>query len=96
MKICMVHNEYGIFTGEESVVYNICHLLEGRGHTVIRFFRSSTEIPKMRLGKARAFYQNAIFLGRQRLRSDYWPLNYTKYKEYPEAMIDLIRTSEDT
>jgi len=55
MKICMVHNEYGIFSGEECVVYNICHLLEGRGHTVIKFFRSSTEIPKMRLGKARAF-----------------------------------------
>ena len=56
MRILMIHNEYGIFTGEEAVVYSISELLRERGHAVSMFTRSSTEIPKMRLGKVRAFF----------------------------------------
>jgi glycosyltransferase involved in cell wall biosynthesis len=56
MKILIVHNEYGIFTGEEAVVYDVSKLLRERGHAVTMFTRSSTEIPKMRLGRIRAFF----------------------------------------
>jgi glycosyltransferase involved in cell wall biosynthesis len=56
MKICMVHNEYGSFGGEEAMLEGICRLLMERGHEVLRFTRSSAEIPKMRLGKVRAFF----------------------------------------
>lgn len=55
MKICMVYNEYGKFSGEEAVVHNVCRLLDERGHTVVKFLRSSAEIPNMRFGKMRAF-----------------------------------------
>ena len=52
----MVHNEYGIFTGEEAAVENISRLLAEKGHDVIRFARSSAEIPNMHFGKIRAFF----------------------------------------
>lgn len=55
MNICIVHNAYGIFTGEEAAVYSIIDLLKQQGHNVITFMRSSTEIPDMRFGKLKAF-----------------------------------------
>jgi glycosyltransferase involved in cell wall biosynthesis len=55
LKILLVHNEYGIFTGEEAVVRDIGRLLEAHGHTVISFSRSSKEIPRLFLGNLRAF-----------------------------------------
>lgn len=55
MKICIVHNAYGIFTGEEAAVYGIIDLLKQQGHDVITFIRSSTEIPNMRFGKIKTF-----------------------------------------
>lgn len=55
MKILMVHNEYGIFTGEEAVVQGLLRLLGSRRHEIIPFIRSSTEIPHMRFGKLKAF-----------------------------------------
>jgi len=36
--------------------------------------------------KAISFYENAIILGSHRLREDQWPMQITKYKEYPEEM----------
>jgi glycosyltransferase involved in cell wall biosynthesis len=36
--------------------------------------------------KAYAFYDNAIFLGRKRLKSDLWPMEISKYSDYPEEM----------
>jgi tetratricopeptide (TPR) repeat protein len=38
--------------------------------------------------KAKSFYENAIILGGKRLRSDEWPLEVSKYKDYPQKMID--------
>lgn len=38
--------------------------------------------------KARYFYENAIILGSRRLRDDDWPLEISKYKAYPEKMIE--------
>lgn len=36
--------------------------------------------------KAKDFYDNAIELGSMRLKTDNWPLEVNKYKEYPEEM----------
>lgn len=46
--------------------------------------------------KATEFYQNAIILGSQRLQSDRWPLDISKYKTHPTNVIENIKktTSE--
>jgi glycosyltransferase involved in cell wall biosynthesis len=36
--------------------------------------------------KAIGFYENALFLGSQRLKDDPWPMEIKKYKEYPQKM----------
>lgn len=38
--------------------------------------------------KARSFYENAIFLGSRRLKNDGLPIQISKYKQYPEKMIE--------
>jgi len=55
MKVAIVHNNYGKYSGEEAVVSGQKKLLEDNGHTVCAFERSSAEIPKMFLGQLRAF-----------------------------------------
>jgi len=55
LKICLVHNAYGKVSGEEVVVEGLATLLAARGHTVLRFSRSSEEIPGKFLGSAQAF-----------------------------------------
>jgi len=37
---------------------------------------------------AKDFYKNAMFLGNRRLQNDKWPMDISKYKEYPERMIE--------
>ena len=54
MKVCLSHNWYGRFSGEEAVVEGLAELLHAHGHEVFRFLRSSAEIPNTRLGKVRA------------------------------------------
>lgn len=56
MRVVIVHNEYGKFSGEEAVVRGQANLLQSKGHKVSRFTRSSVEIPNMFLGNARAFF----------------------------------------
>jgi glycosyltransferase involved in cell wall biosynthesis len=56
MRICIVHNQYGRFSGEEAVVQFVQHLLLDHGHEVSLLIRSSEEIPGMWLGKSRAFF----------------------------------------
>jgi glycosyltransferase involved in cell wall biosynthesis len=46
---------YGKFSGEEAVVHAQKYLLSLNGVTVSQYFRSSTEIDEIALGKARAF-----------------------------------------
>jgi glycosyltransferase involved in cell wall biosynthesis len=60
VKILLVHNEYGKFSGEEVVVENLSQLLNENGHEVVYFRRSSAEIPQMFLGNTRAFL-NGIY-----------------------------------
>lgn len=38
--------------------------------------------------KALCFYENAILLGNRRLKNDGWPMEISKYKSYPEKMIE--------
>lgn len=56
MKICLVHNAYGVFSGEESVVQNQLALLATEGHPTCTFFRQSSDIQSMFLGPLRAFF----------------------------------------
>jgi len=56
LKIWVVHNSYGKFSGEEAVVQNTVSLLRRRNNRVLLFTRSSAEIENMHLGKIRAFF----------------------------------------
>lgn len=56
MKICIVHNEYGKFSGEEAVVQNQITLLEENGHQICNYTRSSAELDLLLLGQVRAFF----------------------------------------
>ena len=55
MRILVVHNRYGKFSGEESVVDAQVKLLVDDDHEVMRFERSSTEIRSV-YGKIKAFF----------------------------------------
>jgi glycosyltransferase involved in cell wall biosynthesis len=70
MKILLIHNEYGVFSGEEAVVKDMQQLLEVRGHSVIPFFRNSATIPRMPFGRMRAFFGGIYnpFLERRLMR----------------------------
>ena len=56
MRIAIVHNQYGKFSGEEAVVRDQAALLRSRGHEVEFFLRSSTELMQMHWGAAKAFF----------------------------------------
>ena len=56
MKILLIHNKYGKFSGEEAVVESQLEMLKANGHKVITYYRSSEEIPDMKYGKIRAFF----------------------------------------
>lgn len=56
MKILIIHNKYGKFSGEEAVVETKIALLKANGHEVLTYIRSSEEIENMPLGKVRAFF----------------------------------------
>lgn len=56
MKVLLIHNEYGKYCGEEAVVDRMERMLSANGHIVRKYTRSSAEIPKMLLGKVRAFF----------------------------------------
>lgn len=69
MVTCVVHNEYGGFSGEEAVVKALVRLLSARGHSVVPFARRSAEIGSMRLGKTRAFFSGVYsWSARRRMR----------------------------
>lgn len=38
--------------------------------------------------KSKSFYENALILGDKRLKDDGWPLEISKYKDYPKKMIE--------
>jgi len=56
MRVAIVHNAYGKPSGEETAIETQAALLQARGHSVVRFQRSSAEIETMMFGNARAFF----------------------------------------
>ena len=56
MKILLIHNKYGKFSGEEAVVESQIKLLRANGHHVITYFRSSAELEDMPNAKLKAFF----------------------------------------
>jgi glycosyltransferase involved in cell wall biosynthesis len=56
LRICLVHNSYGKFSGEEAVVHGLVELLRSNGHEVVELIRSSDELKTMFLGPVRAFF----------------------------------------
>jgi len=54
-KVCLVHNAYGAASGEEAVVDAVRRLLKTRGHRLTSFMRTSEDIPRMLMGRFRAF-----------------------------------------
>lgn len=55
MKVCLVHNHYGVRAGEEVAVEAIQRVLAANGHDVTRFSRHTDDLLRKRLGKLRAF-----------------------------------------
>lgn len=45
--------------------------------------------------KAKIFYQNAMLLGSKRKDDDEFPVEISKYKKYPEKMLEAIRQLEE-
>lgn len=57
MKILIVHNNYGKYSGEEAVVDKMASMLQSHGHE-IRFYRKSTENTRENLsGKVKGFLE---------------------------------------
>jgi len=65
MRICIVHNSYGKFSGEEAAVGAQREILEVHGHRVCLFQKDSTGLNRMFLGKSRAFF-SGIYNARSR------------------------------
>jgi glycosyltransferase involved in cell wall biosynthesis len=42
--------------------------------------------------RAAKFYENAIFFGARRKQNDDYPIEIAKYKEYPEKLLNVLRT----
>jgi glycosyltransferase involved in cell wall biosynthesis len=55
MRVLLIHNDYGGYSGEEFIFDRVRSLLLDRGHEVAEYRRSSQEIERMPLGRARAF-----------------------------------------
>ena len=69
MRVCLVHNDYGKFSGEELVVESLSYLLKDNGNKVVHFSRSSAELFQMRLGKILAFFSGIYsFSSRRAIR----------------------------
>src|SRR5208283_3958581 len=56
MKVCLVHNAYGMVSGEEVAVESLRDSLTSHGHAVIPFCRSSAELEVGQLRKIEAFF----------------------------------------
>ncbi len=54
MRVCLVHNHYGVRAGEEIAVETIRRTFSANGHVVIPFFRCTNDILEKRFGKLRA------------------------------------------
>ena len=74
MKVLMVHNAYGKFSGEEAVVRDIKSVLKFYDHDVISFERNSAELNDMKFGAVSAFFSGL-----------YNPFSRSKFRKLLEA-----------
>ena len=54
MRVCLVHNHYGVRAGEEIAVETMLRTLAANGHEVMPFFRCTNDVLGKRFGKLRA------------------------------------------
>ena len=66
MKVILVHNNYGVFSGEERIVQIQSNLLKENGHTVIPFYKNSSSISNNSLAKVGAFFSGIWSISSQR------------------------------
>jgi len=55
MRVCLVHNHYGVRAGEEVAIEAIQRTLAANGHEVTLFSRCTDDVLRKRFGKLRAF-----------------------------------------
>lgn len=55
MRVAVLHNAYGKYSGEEAAVERDIRLLCAHGHEIRVYWRSSAELAQLRLGRVRAF-----------------------------------------
>jgi glycosyltransferase involved in cell wall biosynthesis len=55
MRILLVHNEYGKFSGEETIFYAAASLLKEKGHEVHLFLKRSADLPAGLRGQVQGF-----------------------------------------
>jgi glycosyltransferase involved in cell wall biosynthesis len=65
MRIGLIHNQYGIFSGEETMFFQIAELLKSKGHEVSLFCKSSRTIQESLIQKGKAFF-SGIYCGSSR------------------------------
>ena len=56
MRVLLIHNDYGGYSGEEFIVDRLGEILRERGHEVAEYRRSSKELTAMPFGRTRAFF----------------------------------------
>ncbi|MDE7180994.1 MAG: glycosyltransferase, partial [Muribaculaceae bacterium] len=55
MKILLVHNDYGRYSGEEAVVDRMAEIFSGLGHEVVQLRATTAGVRDTMAGKVRAF-----------------------------------------
>lgn len=60
MKILLVHNDYGKYSGEEAVVDKMALMLEASGHNVAQLRMSSAKVIGSTIGKSTDSWQEYI------------------------------------
>lgn len=57
MRVLLIHNDYGGYSGEEYICDRVRAILEERGHAVAEYRRSSRELEAMPFARAQAFFR---------------------------------------
>lgn len=100
MKILQLHNHYGSYSGETTVLDVHASLLKSHGHAVSAYTRSSVELDSMRFGKTKAFfsalYNPASIRGVSRILKEFSPEIVHIHNLYPllsPSVLPAIRES---
>ena len=61
MKILIVHNSYGKYSGEEAVVDKMADMLTSHGHEVAFYRRTTEGVRESAVGKIKGFLSGDLF-----------------------------------